>query len=78
MFAHRNSDVLIDMLLSDLKIVDKLNYLKKNCLNYFRKTISLPGGGTNFKRFCGVVENNDALDDDSNVKIKYNSSEYYL
>lgn len=34
--------------------------------------------GTNFKRFCGEIENNDALDDDPNVKIKYNSSVSYL
>lgn len=44
MFVHRNSDDLINMLLSDFKTGDKLNYLKKNCLNYFLKTRFLPKG----------------------------------
>lgn len=68
----------IDMLLSHSKILDILNHFKKNCLSYFVESRFLPGGGTNFKRFWWGTENNDALDDDPNVKIKYNFNESYL
>lgn len=78
MFVQSAIDFLIHMLISNLNILDRLNHLKKNCLYCFVKIDFSREGGTNFKRFWWGTEINDALDDDPNVKTKYNSNESYL
>lgn len=78
MFVHSDRDVLIDMYYLIWK--SSINSIIQRGIAsiIFSNLYFYREGVLTLRDFVGEVENDDALDDDPNVKIKYKSSEYYL